>query len=71
MTFLSTLVLPECVIMLAWPEEEGAGQGEGCEPRGVGERQNRQRPPSSTSKTLQCCHLQAKTFKADSINTVF
>lgn len=29
MTFLSILVLPECVIMLAWPDEEGAGRGGG------------------------------------------
>jgi len=28
MTFLSTLVLPECVIMLDWPDEEGRGRVE-------------------------------------------
>lgn len=27
--------------------------------------------PCKTHKTLQCCHLQAQTFKAYSVNSVF
>lgn len=58
--------------MLAWPDEEGAGAGwRVWAVRRRGKAEQAKTSEFKTSKTLQCCHLQAKTFKADSIDTVF
>lgn len=64
MTFLSILVLPECVIMLAGLMSEGAGRGvEGVSVRRRGKAEQAKTSEFKTSKTLQCCHLQAKNFQ--------
>lgn len=59
-------------MMLARPDEVGGG-GRRWRLRGGGERQLEQAETSElkTSKTLQCCHLQAETFKAYSVTIVF
>lgn len=57
-------------MMLARPDEVGAGWGGQCEHEGKATRTGRD-VGAQPSKTLQCCHLQAETFKADSINIVF
>lgn len=60
-------------MMLARPDEVGPGGCGGCGLllRGAGKAEQAKTSELKTSKTLQCCHLQAKTFQADSINVVF